>query len=132
MGVTGPTGLLEASVYARDLAVARDFYEKVLGLECLVYEPPRHIFFRVGASMFLVFNPDQTRRAEDVPAHGAEGSVHVAFSVPAAELDYWEERLQNAGYATSRATWPGGESIFFRDPAGNLLELAPPRIWEQP
>ena len=127
-----PRGVLETSVYARDLAAAREFYEKVLGLECIIFEPPRHAFFRVGASMFLVFNPDETRRAEDVPAHGAEGSVHVAFAVAKEELASWEARLNEAGYATSWADWPGGRSLFFRDPAGNLIELAPPQIWEKP
>ena len=30
----------------------------------------------------------------------------------------------------SEVTWPGGgTSIYFRDPAGNCLELAPGRIW---
>jgi hypothetical protein len=31
------------------------------------------------------------------------------------------------------ATWPrGGRSFYFRDPAGNSLELATPRIWGLP
>jgi catechol 2,3-dioxygenase-like lactoylglutathione lyase family enzyme len=129
MGVKGPQGILEASLYATDLAAARQFYEGVLGLECVAYEPPRHAFFRAGRGMLLVFDPRETARSQDVPAHGASGPGHVALSVAAAELEAWAARLEAAGVAVRRAGWPGGESLFFRDPAGNLLELAPPQIW---
>ena len=28
--------------------------------------------------------------------------------------------------------WPsGGRSLYFRDPAGNVVELAPPTLWPQ-
>jgi len=129
MGVMEPQGILEASVYVADLEAAREFYEKVLGLRCLVYEPPRHAFFRVGSGMLLVFNPDETAVSEDVPAHGAHGPVHVALAVAADELDEWAAKLEAAGVETHWASWPGGRSLFFRDPDGNLLELAPPEIW---
>lgn len=121
--------VLETSVYAEDLEAARAFYEGVLGLPCFQFQPPRHAFFRAGQGVFLVFNPGHTQKEERLPPHGAWGSVHVAFRVPEAELPLWAERLSQAGYPLWWAEWPRGKSLYTRDPAGNLVELAPARIW---
>ncbi|MDQ3546548.1 MAG: glyoxalase/bleomycin resistance/extradiol dioxygenase family protein, partial [Verrucomicrobiota bacterium] len=45
----------------------------------------------------------------------------------------WRERLQEAGVAIeSEVEWPeGGRSLYFRDPAGNSVELAPPTLWRK-
>ncbi len=55
----------------------------------------------------------------------------MAFAIPAAELDAWEEHLGRQGVAIeSRVSWPaGGRSLFFRDPNRHLLELATPGAW---
>ena len=39
--------------------------------------------------------------------------------------------LRKCGVAIeSEVDWPsGGTSLYFRDPAGNVLELAPPTLW---
>lgn len=121
--------VLETAVYARDLEEARAFYEGVLGLPCFQFRPPRHAFFRAGRGVFLVFNPDLTEKDEALPPHGAKGSVHVAFRVEEEELPGWAERLQEAGFPVWWADWPRGKSLYTRDPAGNLVELAPATIW---
>ena len=43
----------------------------------------------------------------------------------------WRERLSAEGIAIEKEVdWPGGgRSIYFRDPAGNSVELASARIW---
>jgi catechol 2,3-dioxygenase-like lactoylglutathione lyase family enzyme len=66
-----------------------------------------------------------------VPRHGSTGPGHVAFSVHASELDAWIDQLEGRGVEIeARVNWPGGgRSIYFRDPAGNSLELATPQIW---
>ena len=66
-----------------------------------------------------------------MPAHGARGPGHACFAVAEADLDGWQRRLEEAGVAIEQVmTWPrGGRSFYFRDPAGNSLELATPRIW---
>ena len=132
-----PRGVLETVLYARDLAAARTFYGDMLGLEETMAEEGRHAFFALGRQMLLVFDPQTTRRGAPpgmnlpVPAHGAEGQGHVCFAADAEELDLWVRRLDAAGVAIEADfAWPeGGRSVYVRDPAGNSVEFAEPRIW---
>jgi len=131
------TRVLETSVYVDDLALAERFYREVLGLETFTREPGRHVFFRCGDGMLLLFDPRTTATGQvvvgqaPVPRHGAVGAGHVAFGVPASEMDGWRASLIGHGVAIeSEVDWPGGgRSIYFRDPAGNSLELATPETW---
>ena len=132
-----PSRVLETCIYADDLEAAERFYHGVLGLEVYSRMPGRQVFFRCGEAMFLVFDPRVTGGAESVingariPRHGTSGDGHVAFAVSESELDAWRAKLGDAGVAIeSEVTWPsGGRSIYFRDPAGNSVELAMPSIW---
>ena len=132
-----PDGILESVVYADDLDAAERFYSHVLELPVVSREPGRHVFFRSGASMFLVFRPDVTASRVvlpgnvAVPAHGARGPGHVAFRVHEAELPGWRDRLKAEGVPVeAEVAWPrGGRSLYFRDPAGNSIELATPALW---
>jgi catechol 2,3-dioxygenase-like lactoylglutathione lyase family enzyme len=133
-------GVLETCLYAADLAAAERFYAEVLGLRPFARVAGRHVFFRCGDAVFLVFDPAATSRASSavggvaVPAHGAVGPGHVAFAVPDAELDAWRGRLAEANVAVeAEIAWPnGGRSLYVRDPAGNSVELATPGIWNLP
>jgi catechol 2,3-dioxygenase-like lactoylglutathione lyase family enzyme len=134
-----PTGILETVLYAHDLAAAEAFYGGVLGLEPFAKQPERHLFYRCGAQMLLIFNPVATRLppgagAPPVPTHGMEGEGHVCFRASAAEISAWRGRLAARGVAIERDfAWPGGgRSLYFRDPAGNSLEFAEPVIWRLP
>jgi catechol 2,3-dioxygenase-like lactoylglutathione lyase family enzyme len=122
--------VLETVLYAQDLEAAEGFYASVLGLEVHSRQPGRHVFFRCGSGMFLIFNPDRTMLEKHAP-HGCQGTGHVAWAVPAEELDEWREWLQAEGvHIESDYAWPsGGHSLYFRDPAGNSLELATPEVW---
>ena len=66
-----------------------------------------------------------------IPPHDGHGPLHIAFAVAAEDLGQWEERLGANGVAIEgRTHWSrGGESIYFRDPDGHLLELATPGLW---
>ena len=82
--------------------------------------------------MLLLFNPDATSKPSgDVPTHGAYGPGHVAFAIQKADIPGWKARLQRHNTAIeTEITWPGGgSSIYFRDPAGNSIELATPQTW---
>lgn len=124
--------MLETCLYASDLDAAAEFYQTVLGFDVFSRVDGRHVFFRCGAAMFLVFDPRRTAVPEGgVPPHGADGAGHVCFAVEDEQIDAWRERLQRAGIPIEHEQdWPrGGRSIYVRDPAGNSVELASPRIW---
>lgn len=135
-----PAGVLESCLYADDLAAAERFYADVLGLEPFARVAGRHVFFRCGAGVFLVFDPAVTAVAPGsvggvaVPPHGARGPGHVAFAIDDAALDGWRTRLGMHGIPIeAEIAWPrGGRSLYVRDPAGNSVELASPRIWGLP
>lgn len=123
--------VLETCLYATDVAGTARFYRKVLGLEVVSSVPGRHVFFRLPASMLLLFAARRTSEAGEVPPHGASGPGHVAFAVEAGHLARWRRRFAEAGVPVEREiTWPGGgKSLYVRDPAGNSVELATPDIW---
>ena len=130
-------GVLETVVYAEDLEAAERFYQGALGLEVFLRQEGRLVFFRCGAGMFLVFNPATTERdriivnGSPIPLHGARGAGHVAFRVPAAEVERWRRHLVRAGVdIESEVRWAaGGRSLYVRDPAGNSVELATAATW---
>src|SRR5690242_11463955 len=99
------THVLEACLYAADLDAAERFYADVLGLERYSAAAGRHVFFKCGDGMFLVFNPERTSGQPSsvggaiVPVHGATGPGHVAFAIPDDEIPTWRERLAAAGVA---------------------------------
>jgi catechol 2,3-dioxygenase-like lactoylglutathione lyase family enzyme len=127
--------IVETGIYADDLDRAESFYRDVLGLELIGKEVGRHVFFRVGpAGVLLVFNPSTTLAGDALPAHGARGPGHFALGVRAEDLPAWRERLADHGVAVEKEVqWPrGGRSLYFRDPAGNLVELLTPGLWGLP
>ena len=124
--------LSEAALYASDLGAAERFYHDVLGLEIVSSMEHRGISFRCGATVLLVFDPARTRIPDaGVPTHGATGEGHIAFVIDHSDIDPWRARLAAAGVAVeSEVEWPsGGRSLYFRDPARNVVELAPPTLW---
>ncbi|MBI3737350.1 VOC family protein [Candidatus Sumerlaeota bacterium] len=124
--------ILETCLYVDDLEKAEDFYVRVLGLVPFAREKGRHVFFHCGDAVFLLFNPEATVHSHHgIPAHGARGAGHAAFRMNESEIDAWRAHLNQSGVEIeTEYTWPtGGFSIYFRDPAGNSIELATPRIW---
>ena len=132
-----PNAILEAALYVSDLAEAERFYSQVLGLDLLAKAEGRHVFFRCGEGVLLLFNADATEAPPEpgarlpVPPHGARGRGHLCFSASAEEIELWKKRLEDHNIAIEADfEWPrGGRSIYFRDPSGNSLEFAEPRIW---
>jgi catechol 2,3-dioxygenase-like lactoylglutathione lyase family enzyme len=120
--------ILEICLYAEDLDAAERFYTDVMGLAVHSKQAGRHVFFCCGSRMFLVFNPNQTLKDA---AHGAKGPGHVAFKMPASEIEGWRQHLKAKGVDIKQEVkWPnGGFSFYFFDPAGNNLELATGALW---
>ncbi len=128
--------ILETALYAENLDETAAFYEDVLGLKRFLEVPGRHVFFRVPGGVLLLFQPGATLEPPrdprmPVPPHGARGDGHVCFAGSAREIEDWVSRLADAGVEIEADfQWPqGGRSVYFRDPAGNSLEIAEPRIW---
>lgn len=126
--------VLETVLYVDDLAAAERFYGDVLGLELDSKKDGLFAFFRCGTGMLLLFEPQAASTGRNVPAHGATGPGHICFAVAEGELDAWKARLGARGVTIEQEmAWPrGGRSFYFRDPAGNSLELATPKIWGLP
>ncbi len=134
--MTSPRHILETALYADDLDAAERFYGDLLGLEKVTRAGDRHVFFRCGDGMLLVFNPDESAKppsnpAMPVPVHGTRGAGHMCFAGTAQEIEDRAQALQAAGIGIEADfRWPGGgRSIYIRDPAGNSIEFAEPRIW---
>ncbi len=124
--------IIETCLYVDNLAAAKEFYESILGLKAFAVLEGRHVFFQCGGGVFLLFDPAASEKASgDVPPHGARGPGHAAFEVSAAELWAWRERLgEHEVPIEAEVAWPGGgRSLYFRDPAGNSLELTTPETW---
>src|SRR5438477_9851950 len=123
--------IFETVLYAEDLAAAERFYHQALGLDVLERDDSIAVF-RCGGGVLLVFDPRKSAvPGRAVPSHGTTGAGHVAFAAKPEDLPAWREQLRQAGVPIEQEVeWKeGGRSIYFRDPAGNVVELAPPTIW---
>ena len=122
--------MLETVLYFSDQEATEAFYSGLLGMRLLDREEGRSLFYRAGSSVFLLFRPGATRTGGKLPPHGARGSIHVCFRVAPADYAAWKQHLAAAEIQILREVdWPNGESFYFEDPDGNLLEIANADIW---
>jgi catechol 2,3-dioxygenase-like lactoylglutathione lyase family enzyme len=109
-----------------------EFYQGVLGMP-LVFEQPNldvpeevHLYFDPGDGRLLTFFVRPTRVNDPTPNPEGIGNLHhLAFTVSRATYTQIAQRLNEMGI------WNTGEidrgfmySIYFRDPNGQLLEMA--------
>lgn len=130
------TGIVETAVYVEDVERASKFYEEVLGLGKIAGDDRFRAYSVADRDVLLLFKRGATAQpiptpSGVIPPHDGAGQNHFAFAIPAAELPAWEKQLAEHHVAIeSRVKWPrGGTSIYFRDPDGNLVELATPGMW---
>ena len=123
----------ETCLYSTDLIRAKKFYGDILGLPLISYVPDKHIFFRAGSSVLLIFNPDDSRNKISPPAHAASGKLHFAFEVREEDYAQAKREIQSKGIPIiDEVTWKSGKtSFYFNDPDGNVLEILPDSgIWD--
>lgn len=109
-----------------------EFYQGVLGMP-LVFEQPNldvpeetHLYFDPGDGRLITFFVRPTRKPDPTPNPEGIGNLHhLAFNVSRATYTQIAARLGELGI------WNTGEidrgfmySIYFRDPNGQLLEMA--------
>jgi catechol 2,3-dioxygenase-like lactoylglutathione lyase family enzyme len=107
------------------------FYTEALGLR-EVTRWSDGMAFRVGPGVLLLFDTERlAEREEPYSRHGAVGSGHACFLVSPESYAEWKDHLPARGITIDHeATWDAGaRSFYFRDPAGNLLEIADRDMW---
>lgn len=128
----GPA-ILETALYygheTRDRVLA--FYDETLGLRRVAgWEDGTA--YRLGAGILLLFDRDLLAGREGpIADHGSAGPGHVCLVAGEPGYAGLRERLEAGGVEiTHEHEWPGGRrSFYFRDPAGNLLEVADGDLW---
>ena len=135
--------IVETCIYSPDLVKMKDFYINTLGLEFVSEEKDRHVFLKAGQSMLLIFNPNKTHatgntgngsNTNQLPVHGAfapPSVIHFALEIEKQNYDSAKHMLSEKNIKIEKElTWEKGtNSIYFRDPAGNLVEIITQGSW---
>ncbi len=109
-----------------------DFYEGVLGMPLVFSQPnldvpeEEHLYFDPGDGRLITFFVRPTRVNDPTPNPQEIGNVHhLAFTVSRATYTQVAKRLNERGIWNTGPIDRGFmDSIYFRDPNGQLLELA--------
>jgi catechol 2,3-dioxygenase-like lactoylglutathione lyase family enzyme len=124
--------LLEAALYydAGDAAAMAELYEDVLGLRVVARWADGRAL-RLGGAVVLLFEREGVAERDDpISDHGSSGPGHACFTVSPREYERWRGRIAERVGVVHEHEWPEGRrSFYFRDPAGNLLEIADGDMW---
>jgi len=130
------TAVLETCLYLDDLDGASRFYQDLFGWKLMVGDERIRAYGVAPGSVLLLFQRGASAQPVStpggvIPAHDGVAGGHVAFAIPAADWDVWLQRLKERHITVERIVhWPrGGQSLYFRDPEQNLVELATPGLW---
>ena len=128
-------GLLESALYVMDLDRSVSFYRDICGFELIHTEGDRMRAMSVAdRQILLLFRVGGSRQATEtpngnIPPHDGYGSLHLAFAVEAGQLEPWRDRLLQMNIPVESEVHCGGDSLYFRDPDGHLVELITPGCW---
>ena len=130
------TGVLETSLYVEDMERSIHFYQDVMQFQKLVSDERFCALQAAQQQVLLLFKKGASTEpmvidGGTIPPHDGSGQTHLAFAISAQELEQWERWLeQHQLVIESKVRWGrGGQSIYFRDSDGNLLELVTPGCW---
>jgi len=128
--------VLETGLYVDDMRRALEFYDRLFGFPKMFGDDRLCAYNVSGRSVLLLFRKKGTLEPMQMPGgilppHDGDGQQHMAFSITSEAWDDWMRKLGEMAIAVeSVVNWDaGGRSVYFRDPDGNLLELATPGIW---
>jgi catechol 2,3-dioxygenase-like lactoylglutathione lyase family enzyme len=128
--------ILETALYVEDLQRASEFYRRLFDFDILLAVERLIALDVASRSVLLLFKAGTTGEPNEtpggvIPPHAGHGPTHFAFSIDADEVDAWAQKLKEENVELeSRVEWPGGaQSLYFRDPDANLVELITPGFW---
>ena len=125
-------GVHHITLIGADRQTSIDFWEGVLGMP-LIFEQPNldvpeenHLYFDPGDGRLITIFTNENRRPDPTPNPEGIGNLHhIAFNVSRATYSQVKKRLGERGIANSGEVDRGFmDSIYFRDPLGQLYELA--------
>lgn len=125
-------GVHHITLNGADRQTSIDFWEGVLGMP-FVFEQPNldapdqnHLYFDPGDGRLITIFTDEARQPDAAANPNDIGNVHhIAFAVSRATFTQAAGRLEDLGIAHSGEKDRGFmDSIYFRDPLGQLIELA--------
>lgn len=142
MTILQTQGVHHITLNGADRQTSIDFWEGVLGMP-FVFEQPNldapeinHLYFDPGDGRLITVFTSEDATADSTPNPIGIGNLHhLAFTVSRAAYTQAAERLKAANIPNSGEVDRGFMySIYFRDPLGQLLELAcykfePPGGW---
>lgn len=127
-------GIHHITLNGADRQTSIDFWQGLLGMRLLFDQPnldmphEGHLYFDTGdgRSTLTVFTSELRLPEEPTASSNAVGTVHhLAFNVSRATYTQAKIRLDDAGIVHSGEKDRGFmDSIYFRDPLGQLVELA--------
>lgn len=125
-------GVHHITLIGADRQTSIDFWEGVLGMP-FVFEQPNldvpqesHLYFDPGDGRLITVFTRETRKPDPTPNPEGIGNLHhLAFNVSRATFTQAQKRLDERGIPNTGEVDRGFMySIYFRDPLGQLLELA--------
>ena len=124
-------GVHHITLVGADRQTSVDFWEGVLGMP-LVFEQPNldhpeqnHLYFDPGDGRLITIFTNDPGSPTDPNPTGIGNLHHLAFAVSRATYTQAVARLNERGFPNSGEVDRGFMySIYFRDPLGQLLELA--------
>ncbi len=125
-------GVHHITLIGADRQTSIDFWEGVLGMPFIFEQPnldvpeENHLYFDPGDGRLITIFTNETRKPDS--SHNPEGIGnlhHIAFNVSRATYTQVKKRLDERGITNSGEIDRGFMySIYFRDPLGQLYELA--------
>ena len=132
MAIAQTSGVHHITLNGADRQTSIDFWQGILGMP-FVFEQPNldapdtnHLYFDPGDGRLITIFTREELQPDRTPNPNGIGNLHhLAFAVTRQVYDNAVTNLKQAGFATSGEIDRGFmDSIYFRDPLGQLLELA--------
>lgn len=132
MSILQTQGVHHITLVGSNREATIDFYQGVLGMPLVFSQPnldvpdEEHLYFDAGDGRLITFFVRPSRVNDPTPNPEGIGNLHhLAFAVSQVVYNQVVERLKERGIENTGPIDRGFmHSIYFRDPNGQLLELA--------